>query len=196
MGRDVDGPHRWIANTVANFDAADILLSSGPYMTRTMYAGAYGVSIDNVAELGSPVGGRQFAPHPAPDVVLYAPTWREASYTDAVDDLADVGARMRAIAQGVPDGLQPMVRVHGKLGEKVRTDPGLAGFWRPTTSAPTHCSHAPIPSSPTTQHRLRPPGHWFSDPLLHARGIPARCVSDRRRAAWSAHRVLQGFRAG
>ena len=37
----------------------------------------------------------------APDVVLYAPTWQEASYTDAVDDLADVGARMQAIAQWV-----------------------------------------------------------------------------------------------
>ncbi len=131
MGRDVAGPYANIANTVANLRSADIVLSSGPYMTHTMYEGAYGVGGANIAELGSPRVDVQFREQPERDLVFYAPTWQEQSYTDAADDLDDVAERMRAIAQAVPEGLRPGLRVHSKLAKAASEHPGLAGFLPP-----------------------------------------------------------------
>jgi CDP-glycerol glycerophosphotransferase (TagB/SpsB family) len=128
MGRDVDAPYSQIANTVANFEAADVLLSGSPYMTSTMYAGAYGVDTGHVVELGSPRVDVQFVPGDDPDLVLYAPTWQEVSYTRAADDLDDVAARMAAIAQAVPAGTRPVLRVHGKLAAQAARDPRLAPY--------------------------------------------------------------------
>lgn len=130
MGRDAPGPAGHIANTVANLRAADILLSSGGWMTRTMYAGAYGVDTGAVAELGSPRVDVQFGPHPEPDLVLYAPTWQQADHLRAVDDLDAVASRMRAIAAGAAD-LTPMVRVHGKLQAAASQHAGLRPYLAP-----------------------------------------------------------------
>jgi CDP-glycerol glycerophosphotransferase (TagB/SpsB family) len=132
MGRDVDAPYSQIANTVANFGAADVLLSSGAWMTDTMYAGAFGVSTDHVAELGSPRVDVQFTGvADAPGSVLYAPTWQEVSYTRARDDLDDVAARMAAIAEATPQPLRPVLRVHSKLARQAAADPRLAAFLAP-----------------------------------------------------------------
>ncbi len=131
MGRDVGSPYSLIANTVANFEVADVLLSSGEYMTSTMYAGAYGVATDHVLEIGSPRVDMQFPPDHEPDLVLYAPTWQEASYTQAVNDLDEVAARMNAIAAAVPSGLRPVLRVHGKLALRAARDPRLQPFLIP-----------------------------------------------------------------
>lgn len=131
MGRDIGTPYAQIANTVANFQAADLLLSSGEYMTRTMYERAYGVATDRVLEIGSPRVDVQFPPDPDPDLVLYAPTWQEATYTRAVDDLDEVAARMTAIEAAVPTGLRPALRVHGKLAQRAGGDPRLRPFLVP-----------------------------------------------------------------
>lgn len=131
MGRDIGAPYAQIANTVANFEAADLLLSSSPYMTATMYRGAYGVETGNVVELGSPRVDVQFLPGEAGDLVLYAPTWQEATYTEAVDDLDEVAVRMAAISEAVPAGTRPVLRVHGKLATKAAGDPRLAPFLIP-----------------------------------------------------------------
>lgn len=131
MGRDVAGPFSHIANTVANLQSADIVLSSGEYMTRTMYDGAYGVGSDNVVELGSPRVDVQFRTQPVRDLVFYAPTWQEQSYTTATDDLDDVAARMQAIAQATPANLRPVLRVHAKLAGAAAEHPGLAAFLPP-----------------------------------------------------------------
>ncbi len=128
MGRDIEAPYSQMANTVANFEAADVLLSGSDYMTNNMYAGAYGVGTGNVMELGSPRVDVQFAHADEPDLVLYAPTWQEASYTRAVDDLDDVAARVAAIAQAVPDGTRAVLRVHGKLAAQAARDPRLAPY--------------------------------------------------------------------
>ena len=128
MGRDAGAPFSQIANTVANFEAADVLLSGSPYMTSTMYAQAYGVDTAHVVEVGSPRIDVQFVPGDDPDLVLYAPTWQEASYTRAVDDLDEVAARMAAIAEAVPRGLRPVLRVHGKLAAQAARDPRLMPY--------------------------------------------------------------------
>jgi len=120
MGRDADAP---IANTVANLEAADVLLSSSAYMTETMYAGAYGLATDAVAELGTPRVDRQFGANP--ELVLYAPTWQEASYTDAVDDTEALVMRMQAIARVVE---RPVLRVHSKLAARAAADARLRPY--------------------------------------------------------------------
>lgn len=121
MGRDADAP---IANTVANLQSADILLSSGEYMTRTMYAGAYGVDTSAVVESGTPRVDRQFGAE-SQDLVLYAPTWQEATYTEAVDDTEALVLRMQAIARVVD---HPVLRVHSKLAARAAADVRLRPY--------------------------------------------------------------------
>lgn len=121
MGRDVDAPYSQIANTVANLQAADLLLSSGTYMTETMYNGAYGVT-EGIVEVGTPRVDRQFGRDQ--DLVLYTPTWQEASYTQAADDTEALAARMAALAQTGPVAL----RVHGKAQATAAADPRLAPY--------------------------------------------------------------------
>lgn len=176
MGRDVDAPFSQIANTIANFEAADTLLSGSRYMTEVMYRGAYGVSAGNVAELGTPRMDVQFAPHPRPDLVLYAPTWQEASYTQAVDDLADVAVRMAAIAEATADGLRPVLRVHGKLARQAAADPRLAPFLAPPSVATnellTRC-HTLVTdfSSVAFDHLATGSRLLFYTPMAYARGV-------------------------
>lgn len=129
MGRDVDGPYSEIANTVDNLQVADILLSSCPYMTETMYSGAYGVSTDHVVELGTPRVDVQFRHEGAKDLVLYAPTWQQASYTQAADDIDDVVHRIVALDEAAPG--QVLLRVHSKVAEKAAADPRLAPYLAP-----------------------------------------------------------------
>lgn len=121
MGRDADAPNE---NTIANFDAADILLSSSEYMTRTMYAGAYGIDTSSVVELGTPRVDRQFGAT-SQDLVLYAPTWQEATYTEAVDDTEALVLRMQAIARVVE---RPVLRVHSKLAARAAADARLRPY--------------------------------------------------------------------
>lgn len=124
MGRDAAGPYSQIANTVANLQAADLLLSSGRYMTDTMYAGAYGIDTANVVEIGTPRVDRQFGAGPK-DLVVYAPTWQEASYTEAVDDTEALVVRMAAIARVAQ---RPVLRVHSKLAARAAADPRLQPY--------------------------------------------------------------------
>lgn len=121
MGRDIDAPYREIANTIDNLQAADIVLSSGEYMTRTMFDGAYGVTA-GVVETGTPRVDCQFGGKP--ELILYAPTWQEASYTQAADDTEDLVTRMQALSEVAPVAL----RVHSKVVARVAADPRLAPF--------------------------------------------------------------------
>lgn len=121
MGRDVEGPYSQIANTVNNFAAADLLLSSSDYMTSVMYAGAYGVT-DAVVQIGTPRVDQQFGLDQ--ELVLYAPTWREVSYTQALPDTDALAERMAVLGQAGPVAL----RVHGKIAAAVAADRRLAPF--------------------------------------------------------------------
>lgn len=105
MGFDIPGGAGESANTIRNFLAADYLLSSGPYMTDTMYAKAYkldGVYPGQIIEAGSPRVDRQFLTAGegarirerlgvgARRIALFAPTWRGDSFRSPEGDLADV----------------------------------------------------------------------------------------------------------
>ena len=131
MGRDVDAAYAHIANTQENLAAADMLLSSGSYMTDTMYVGAYGVQPESVVELGSPRVDVQFQVQAEPDLVLYAPTWQEESPTRAVDDLDAVADRIEGIAIAAHPGTRVLVRVHGKLRDRTSGHSRLAPFLAP-----------------------------------------------------------------
>lgn len=131
MGRDI-ALGAVTANTSRDLGSADVLLSSGGYMTSTMYVGAYDVDPARVVEVGSPRVDVQFesssshrarralaeAGIPIGDgpILLYAPTWREASWTTARDDTAMLEGVVRELSGGLsPDGWTVLLRVHGKL---------------------------------------------------------------------------------
>jgi CDP-glycerol glycerophosphotransferase len=86
-----------------------------------MYTGAYGVT-DPVVEVGTPRVDRQFGHEQ--DLVLYAPTWQEASYTQAADDTDLLAERMAVLAQAGPVSL----RVHGKIAARAYADPRLRPY--------------------------------------------------------------------
>lgn len=85
MGYDEPkGPHRSI-NVLRNFLSADYLLSSGEYMTKTMYLGAYHLApvfTGTIIEDGFPRIDRQFKLGKPRErrTLLYAPTWRGDSF--------------------------------------------------------------------------------------------------------------------
>lgn len=129
MGRDVDAPAEQIANTVSNLSCADILLSSSPYMTDTMYEQAYGVGTGHVVELGTPRIDVQFTGAQDKDVVLYAPTWQEQSYTEALVDRDQLSACLQALDRAAPGKV--LLRVHNKVAELVAEDSRLTPFLAP-----------------------------------------------------------------
>jgi CDP-glycerol glycerophosphotransferase len=142
MGRDVpDGDPVVLADTVANLSAADLLLSTGPYMTDVMYAGAYGITGPSIQELGYPRVDEQFDPAvraavrallggSAP-IVLYAPTWRQATDTVAADDTDEIARRVTELAALVEPAHRVVVRLHDKAMPAARTHPELASRLAP-----------------------------------------------------------------
>jgi CDP-glycerol glycerophosphotransferase (TagB/SpsB family)/glycosyltransferase involved in cell wall biosynthesis len=118
MGFDMPNGALESANTLRNFLAADFLLSANSHMTRQMYASAYkldglfdgtileegypridrcflsdversGVEAD-LAESGIHLAGRQ--------LVVFAPTWRGASFSRPVDNLNEIMQQRSALA--------------------------------------------------------------------------------------------------
>ncbi|MBG6214384.1 MAG: CDP-glycerol glycerophosphotransferase family protein [Cryobacterium sp.] len=119
MGYDIDGGARGTANIVRNFVAADYLLAANPFMAEQMYEKGYklsGIFTGLIIEEGYPRIDRQaldgagvFAGRarltdagiPLGDrtIVLYAPTWKGASFArpnDDIDQLLDHVARITA----------------------------------------------------------------------------------------------------
>lgn len=119
MGYDIDRGAIGTANIIRNFVAADYLLAANPFMAEQMYETAYklsGISRSLIIEEGYPridrqtldldgiEGGRArltSAGIPLGDrrIVLYAPTWKGASFArpeDDIDQLLDHVARLTA----------------------------------------------------------------------------------------------------
>lgn len=142
MGRDVpDGDPVVVADTIANLAAADLLLSTGPYMTTVMYGGAYGIAGPSIQELGYPRVDEQFDPSiratvraaiggSAP-IVLYAPTWRQSTDTVATDDTPEIARRVVELARLVEPAHRVVVRLHDKAMSAARTHPELAARLAP-----------------------------------------------------------------
>ncbi|MDN4615862.1 glycosyltransferase [Leifsonia sp. F6_8S_P_1B] len=117
MGYDIEGGALATANIIRNFVQADYLLAANPFMSEQMYQTAYkltGVYRGTLIEEGYPRIDRQLvddrgradarrrlteAGIPLGDrkIVLYAPTWKGATFgrpTDDLDELLDHIARI------------------------------------------------------------------------------------------------------
>lgn len=137
----------WAArNVLRNFLSADYLLSSGDYMTRQMYRGAYRLSPvfrGAVIEDGFPRVDVQFSTvtgrEPGrPRTVLYAPTWRGGGFSTATADareLATTVAHLRGLE--ALRGWSVRVKVHQSVFRLVAQDPQLADALIPD-SVPTN----------------------------------------------------------
>lgn len=152
MGRDVAGIDAVVlADTESNLRQADFVLSQSPYMTDVMYRGAYGLPrTERILELGYPRVDAQFDQRQRSNaveqlaaaglgaagrrVVLYAPTWRQASDTEAVDDTATMAAVMRGLRAAAPEAAV-LLRVHDKALPFVTAAPELRDCLAPTTVA-------------------------------------------------------------
>ena len=151
MGYDTPGGALEAANIVRNFLAADYLVSSGPYMTDTMYRRAYrleGLAPAEVLEVGAPrtdvqvgadevtreavrarladVGVPLDAQRP---VVLVAPTWRGEAFTRPELAADELTALVIALRQG--EHWQVLVKAHPAVHAQAETVPGLQGVLVP-----------------------------------------------------------------
>ncbi|HET9022044.1 MAG TPA: glycosyltransferase [Ornithinibacter sp.] len=149
MGHDEPGETTATRNVLRNFLMSDYLLSSGPYMTSTMYESAYrllNVYPGLIIEEGNPRTDRQ-ALDPAERsevrqhlmaagldlgtgaerIVLYAPTWRGASFADPSDDALQLLARGQQLADRLGASYRVVLKVHQQVYDLARSHPELAG---------------------------------------------------------------------
>ena len=153
MGYDTPGGALDAANIMRNFLAADHLLSSGPYMTDTMYRGAYrleGLAPGAVLEVGVPRTDVQLAPDdsrrsearerlaehgvrvdPARKVVLVAPTWRGRAFADPHLDVETVLALVAALHDALGEDWQVLAKVHPVVHDQAKDLSPFAGLLVP-----------------------------------------------------------------
>src|SRR5690606_27609159 len=133
MGYDIPGGALGAANIIRNFLAADHLLSSGPYMTETMYRRAYrleGVAPGSVLEVGVPrtdvqvevtdarrreVLGRLRDGGAVLDgrrVVLVAPTWRGEAFADPRLGAETLLGLVTSLRTALGDDWQVLIKAH------------------------------------------------------------------------------------
>lgn len=140
MGFDIgDRPAR-VANVLRNFLHTDYLLSTGPYMTSTMYRGAHaldGLYDGRILEVGSPRVDAQFA---GPDstgrtlaalraagidpgrrqLVLFAPTWKGTNFSRPFDDAELLLSQARELQTRLGDAHRVVLKAHQAVHESVR----------------------------------------------------------------------------
>ncbi|MFF2054012.1 CDP-glycerol glycerophosphotransferase family protein [Leifsonia sp. NPDC058194] len=121
MGYDIDEGALGTANIIRNFVQADYLLSANPFMTEQMYQTAYkltGIYRGVLVEEGYPRIDRQFLDEPGRaavrrqlvaagiplgdrKVVLYAPTWKGATFGRPTDDLDELLGHIHRIEEQI-----------------------------------------------------------------------------------------------
>ena len=129
-------------NVVRNFLSADYLLSSGSWMTETMYADAYrlrGVFTGQVLEAGSPrvdltLGGLPVAPElakmlptrtPGVTNVLLAPTWQGESFAKPLSDARRLRRMAVGLAERLGDGYRVLAKAHQRVYASASGEVGL-----------------------------------------------------------------------
>ncbi len=149
MGHDEPGETAATRNVLRNFLMCDYLLSSGPYMTSTMYESAYrllNIYPGRIIEEGGPRTDRQcLGPGESSTVrqqlvtagldlgegteriVLYAPTWRGANFAAAADDALDLLTRTERLAHRLGSGHRVLLKVHQQVYDLARAHPEVAG---------------------------------------------------------------------
>ncbi|MGA8117702.1 MAG: CDP-glycerol glycerophosphotransferase family protein, partial [Actinocatenispora sp.] len=132
-------------NIVRNFLHADYLLSGSEFMTREMYEEGYklrGVFRGRIIQEGSPRVDRQCLSSDdatalraslarrgvAVDgrrILLYAPTWRGASFHDPDDDMTQLRDRIDALTARLDPGWRVLLKVHQQVYRFAVADPAL-----------------------------------------------------------------------
>lgn len=136
MGYDEEQGAQAARNVLRNFVSADYLLSSSDYMTEQMYENAYrlrNIYQGKIIQEGYPRTDRA---HLSPDsrqilfarlldagvdlspdrkIVLYAPTWRGASFHEPTNDAILLRQRVRALRAHLPSDWQVLIKVHQQV---------------------------------------------------------------------------------
>nr|WP_153744949.1 glycosyltransferase [Microbacterium sp. SYP-A9085] len=153
MGFDMPGGAIESANTLRNLLAADYVLAANPFMAETMYEDAYrlrNVYRGLIIEEGYPRVDRQrLTPAAEADVraalkragvavgsrriVLYAPTWRGASFSDPDDGLDALAAQVRAIQSRLDDDTVVLLKTHQVVHALASARASLRGILVPNT---------------------------------------------------------------
>lgn len=153
MGHDEPGETDAPRNVLRNFLMCDFVLSSSPYMTSTMYESAYrlvNVYPGLVIEEGDPRTDRQVLDEPdraavrhrlstagvdlggdTARLVVYAPTWRGASFADPVDDALELVDRVRTLQERLGPGHRVVLKVHQQVYDLARAHAEVAGLLVP-----------------------------------------------------------------
>ncbi|WP_169796938.1 glycosyltransferase [Janibacter corallicola] len=149
MGYDTPDGALGAANVIRNFLAADHLVSSGPYMTDTMYRGAYrleGLAPGSVLEVGQPrtdvqvtagegerarirarLRAEGVAIGAGQRVVLVAPTWRGEAFADPSLDAGALEDLVRELRASIGEDRQVLVKAHPVVHEQAEALPSLEG---------------------------------------------------------------------
>jgi len=134
IGRDTNLSEQALANTMANMAAADVVLSTSPFMSTHLESAFNGPKI---AELGYPRIDQQFdaqlrrqtrellGVESDQRLVLYAPTWREAGPHTARDSSAEI-ARVVAAISGSGADVKIFFSAHHLIAAHTSANPELS----------------------------------------------------------------------
>ncbi len=133
-------------NIIRNFLAADYLLSSGPFMTESMYAQDYrlrNIFRGRILEEGQPRTDRSLAPGAHAEavaaltasgtdvagrkVMLYAPTWKGDSFYRPADTSAEVAEVVSHLQESVGPDWLVLAKVHQVVYDAAVESGNLAG---------------------------------------------------------------------
>ena len=215
MGYDMPEGGVLSRNIIRNFLNADYLLSANAFMTDTMYRSAYrhaghlpgrrhrgGPPAHRPAGRGAgrPGSGAAGGSRPAASavgdrkIVLYAPTWRGASFQDPHVNAAQLMATVRADAAARVDarGTSCCSRCTRSSTRRARAGGRLRRSWSPTTSPPTWSWASPTcwsPTTPASSSTSSPPaGRCCTSSRTSTTTAPAAGSTSPRRAARPACR--------
>lgn len=153
MGFDMpDGAYQSV-NTLRNFLNADFLLAANPFMAETMYEQSY--RLDNIyegelIEEGYPRTDRQHLDDAAltslrselagsgidvgdKSIVLYAPTWRGASFASPAENLDTLIAHVTRMRASVDENTVVLLKAHQIVHSLAADRPELQGALVPNT---------------------------------------------------------------
>ncbi|GAA5028414.1 CDP-glycerol glycerophosphotransferase family protein [Microbacterium fluvii] len=146
MGFDMPGGAWESANTLRNFLSADFLLAANPFMAETMYEGAYqlrnlyqGLIVEegypridrqrltdaDSRALRSVLSARLGAELADDRIVLFAPTWRGASFASPDADLERLAAQVASLRSELGDGVQVLLKTHQVVHDLAARVPAL-----------------------------------------------------------------------
>ena len=143
-------------NVIRNFVMADYLLSQSSFMTERMYESAYrleNIYRGTVIEEGYPRTDRQRLTQeerlatvgrltavgvtvlPEDKVVLFAPTWKGASFYEPANDVKQLRQQAAALSRALPQGYRVLLKVHQQVYGFARKNKRLRGMLVPNDFA-------------------------------------------------------------